>query len=246
MSMPDRAAGIMHARGMNLNETHRLLRNLIRLGTIAALDATQARCRVQSGELMTDWLAWLSTSAGTTRTWQPPAIGEQVLLLCPGGDCAAGVVVRGLYSDQFPAPSANETSHLIRYPDGARLEYDDRQHTLRATLPEGGTIHFGAPHALTLAAETITFCAPQMICTGNLTVQDTLSYMGGLQGQGGAAQLDGTLRVSKDVTAGGVSLRAHQHGGVKAGGDHSGAPYDRHACPDWPSSGRCCTLASID
>lgn len=62
---------------MNLVELLRLVHNLIRLGTIAEVDHSHAQVRVQSGELLTNWLPWLEARAGTTRTWSAPTVGEQ-------------------------------------------------------------------------------------------------------------------------------------------------------------------------
>lgn len=214
----------VYPRGMDVYELHRLLLNLIRLGTITAVDHPRARCRVVTGELMTDWLAWTTFSAGTTCTWQPPTVGEQVVLLCPGGDLAAGIVVRGLYSKAAKAPSDRPTAHLIRYADGATLEYDHGPHTLSAQLPSGGIVHLSAPESITLQSATVVIDTQDMICTGRLTVKGRLSYEGGLQGQGGTAQIEGEIRASGDVTAGGISLQHHQHSGVKSGGDLTGGP----------------------
>ena len=90
---------------MNIPELLRLLHNLIRLGTIAEVDHRAARVRVKTGELLTDWLPWLEGRAGTTRDWDPPTKGEQVILFSPGGDPANGVVLCGLCSNAHPAPA---------------------------------------------------------------------------------------------------------------------------------------------
>ena len=41
--------------------------------------------------------------AGADREWDPPTIGEQVVLLSPSGNLAQGVVLTGLFSDLIPA-----------------------------------------------------------------------------------------------------------------------------------------------
>lgn len=46
-----------------LAETERLLANLIRVGTVAALDAAAARVTVDVGGLTTDWLPWITGRA---------------------------------------------------------------------------------------------------------------------------------------------------------------------------------------
>ncbi|ENM1106132.1 phage baseplate assembly protein V, partial [Pseudomonas aeruginosa] len=63
----------------------RLLENLIRLGIVAAVDHATQRVRVQTGNLLTGWLPWLSPRAGADREWNAPSLDEQVLLLSPSG-----------------------------------------------------------------------------------------------------------------------------------------------------------------
>lgn len=79
-----------------LAETERLLANLIRVGTVAALDVAAARVTVDVGGLTTDWLPWIAGRAGATRTWSAPRPGEQVLVLVPYGDLAQAVVLPAL------------------------------------------------------------------------------------------------------------------------------------------------------
>ena len=84
--------------GMNqqIEELFRLIANLLRIGTVLDVDLTAARIRVRSGDLESTWLQWFELRAGTTKTWNPPTVGEQVIMLCPGGDPTAGVVLVGL------------------------------------------------------------------------------------------------------------------------------------------------------
>lgn len=182
--------------GMDTNELYRLLLNLIRLGTIAAIHPARARCQVSTGELMTPWLPWLTGAAGTTCTWQPPTVGEQVLLLCPGGEIAMGVVLRGLYSDAYPAPSTDPNTQLTAYPEGARIAYHTATRQLSATGLQQITLE---------AAQSVTFDCVQTVLTGDVRIQ-------------------GTLTVEQALTSQGITLHTHQHGGVKAGGECTGGP----------------------
>ena len=126
----------------NVAELSRLLENLIRLGTIVEVNGTRAR--VQSGKLKTQWLHWQTSRAGEAVTWWQPSIGEQVVLLSPGGDMAAAVILPSIYSDKHPSPTTNPKLHATRYPDGAQTSYDSESHTLDIVLPAGGTIHIHA------------------------------------------------------------------------------------------------------
>lgn len=113
-------------------EMLRLIHNLLRVGTIAAVDHQRARVRVKSGELLSAWLPWIEGRAGTTRDWDPPTLGEQVMLFSPGGDPAAGIVLTGIFSDAHPAPSTSPDIWHRVMPDGAVIEYNHQAHRLHA------------------------------------------------------------------------------------------------------------------
>lgn len=131
---------------MNPNaELARRLDSLILPGTIAEVDHQAARCRVTSGGITTAFLPWFSRRAGTTRDWDPPTVGEQCLVLSPGGEPSIGFVLVGLFSLANPAPAAAESLHRRRYPDGAVIDYDHEAHALELTLPSGGTVTFNTP-----------------------------------------------------------------------------------------------------
>lgn len=118
---------------MDLVEISRRLENIIRLGTVHSVDHDTVRCRVQSGRLVTQWLPWFAARAGETRTWDPPTVGEQAVVLSPSGEAAAGIVFYGINSDAHPAPSDSPDRHLIKYPDGATVAYDHASGHLSAT-----------------------------------------------------------------------------------------------------------------
>ena len=61
-------------------EIVRRLENVVRLGTVAEVRyETPARCRIKTGDLITDWLPWTTARAGGDRSWWAPEVGEQVI-----------------------------------------------------------------------------------------------------------------------------------------------------------------------
>lgn len=153
-----RAVAIL--RGMtDIAALSRLIENLIRLGTVAEVDhgslpdKRPARVRVQSGELLTGWLPWAALRAGTTRDWDPPTVGEQVLVLSPSGQTAQGIAITGLFSALIPANGDRAGLHRRTYPDGAVVEYDSEAHQLLATLPAGGRVEIVAPGGFKLQGD---------------------------------------------------------------------------------------------
>lgn len=196
----------------------RLLANLIRVGTIAEVDHAAARCRVASGELVSEWLPWLEHRAGATTTWDPPTVGEQVLLLSPSGEPAAGIVLTGLFCTAHSAPSASASEHVIDYPDGARVSYDHASGALTASGIQTATIQ---------AAVSITLDTPLVHCTGKLTADDLLTYGNGIAGTGGENDniITGTfVQTAGVLSSNGIVLATHTHTGVLPGGANTGGP----------------------
>src|SRR5471032_326883 len=85
------------------SENNRRIENIVRAGTVMAVDHASARCRVQSGALATDWRPWISQRAGDVRHWSPPSVGEQCVIFSPGGDMASAFILVGLFSDAHTA-----------------------------------------------------------------------------------------------------------------------------------------------
>lgn len=184
-------------------ELQRQLGNLIRLGTVAEVDLPAARCRVATGEIVSDFVPWFVPRAGETIEWSAPVVGEQGLLLCEGGDIQAAVFLRGVYSDARPAPASSATQHLVQYPDGAVIDYDHATHLLKAQLPAGG--------------------AAEITADGGVTVNGPLTVNGNTQINGDAG-ISGTATAEVDVLGGGKSLKTHKHTAVSSGSAVSGPP----------------------
>jgi len=181
---------------MTALDPQKLIGDTLRLGTIETIDLAQASCRVRVGEIVTGDIPWFAARAGATRTWSPPSVGEQCLLICPEGDEEAGLALLGIYSDANPAPSA-EDLHLVLFKDGALISYDPKSHELAANLPAGGKLSVNAPGGVSIV--------------GPVHVE-------------GAVTCSETITADQDVVGGGKSLKDHVHTKVQAGGAVSGPP----------------------
>ncbi|WP_298290363.1 phage baseplate assembly protein V [Novosphingobium sp.] len=181
---------------------------LIRLGQISAVTLSPPRCQVRFADPEDDEgegageggetppIRWLALRAGKTRTWSPPSVGEECLLLCPDGQIGNGVALLGLNNNTNPAPGST-LAELIEYEDGAVISYDPEAHALSALLPAGATALVEAP--------------------GGLTIRGPVSIEGDVT-------VAGAVEASGDVTADGISLKSHKHGGVQAGSVQTGTP----------------------
>jgi phage baseplate assembly protein V len=181
----------------------RLLENLIRLGTIAAVQMKPPRVKVKTGSLTTAWLPWLAPRAGADREWNPPTVDEQVILLSPSGQLGNGVVLTGLFSDHIPANGDREGLHRCTYRDGTEIEYDSVAHHLNATLADGGTTN--------------------LISSGGINIVGPITHEGDYT-QTGNQVITGNVTVSEDVIAAGISLVNHLHSGVMPGPSKTGKP----------------------
>lgn len=207
-----------------LSELNRRLANMIRLGRVAQIDHAECRVRVVSGNILTGWLPWQTSRAGATRTWDPPSVGEQVMIISPSGDHASALVMPAFYCADHPAPDSSPDTHVIDYPDGARISYNHATGALIAAGIQTAAIH---------AAVSVTLDTPLTHCTGDLhvvgkaTVDDLLTYGNGIAGTGGANAniITGDLtQTGGQLSSNGIVLDSHHHTGVRAGGDNTGGP----------------------
>ncbi|ENL6421598.1 phage baseplate assembly protein V [Salmonella enterica] len=182
-------------------ELMRLMGNVIRTGIIFAIDADAWRVRVQSGELKTTWLRWNADRAGAFKIWIPPAIGEQVLIACIGGNPETAMIIGSLYSSDNPAPGSSLKEMVITAPDGAVIRYDADGGALSAT---------GMKTASLEASVSVTLKTPVVECTQHLKAA-TFEIT-----EGGA--MTGNIKHSGgSFTSNGVQVDNHGHGGVKPG-----------------------------
>lgn len=172
---------------MNNAELQRRLENLIRPGTILAVDSEARpipKVRVLSGRLETGWLPYFMLAAGEDRDGAAPSVGEGCVIFSPSGEPAVGYVLAGLPTTDFPAPAFSEAQRVRQFRDGAVLRYDSETHHLAAILPSGATFSLES--------------------NGGLTIN-------------GDVDVIGKITATVDVVADGVSLKDHPHPGVLRG-----------------------------
>ena len=198
-------------------ELARRLENLIRLGTIETINPSKPypTVTVNLGEITTAPIRFLSLRAGKDQTWDPPSIGEEVVVFSPCGVLEMGIAVSGLNNAAFPAPSDDLNQKIRIFEDGCFLSYNVQSHVLEAILPAGGTVVLTAPGGVTI--------------NGNLQVNGSVSMTGNNTVQGsqlvqGSSHSTGDFSTEADVKAGSISLKKHKTTGVKSGGDISGDP----------------------
>nr|WP_249655221.1 phage baseplate assembly protein V [Serratia ureilytica] len=180
-----------------------MLENLIRVGVVTAIDEDNKRVRVATGGLDTTWLRWNAQRAGAFNIWMPPSLGEQVWLLCIGGNPETAIIGGSLYSNDHPAPGGSRNEMVITAPDGARFRYD----------ADAGALEVSGIKTAKLTAEVkVILDSPVVECTNLLkTRQFDVSEGGEMHGD--FNHTGGTF------VSNGVKVDNHDHGGVQRGGD---------------------------
>lgn len=143
-------------------------------GRIAMVDRAAGRCVVAAGDIVTQPVRWLERRAGATRSWSPPSVGEQGVLVCPGGDPAGAFFIPGVFSDAHPA-IADQDRELVRFGDGTVVAYDAAAHRLQILLAAGGPIEVEAEGGIAIKA------------AGGMTIDGSLSIDGNLEVATGAS-----------------------------------------------------------
>ncbi|QQN73161.1 phage baseplate assembly protein V [Croceicoccus sp. YJ47] len=144
---------------------------LLRVGTIAAVDVGTGLVEVAIGDIRTAPIPFSTGRQGKTRIWSPPSIGEQVLLLCPGGDIAQGIALGAIAQNAFPLAGAT-LRELIAFDDGAQLSYDPQAHILAFELPAGAAFRIVAKGGVAIDGDVEI--AGKLTATGDV-VADTIS-----------------------------------------------------------------------
>lgn len=107
---------------------------------------------------------------------------------------------------------------LIYAPAGVTIESDAFLHVKAPEVSVDAT-------KVTVKASNVTLDTPETTLTGHLTVQGGMTVRGGSgSSMSGDFELEGSMHATDDVTASGISLNSHVHGGVQTGEENTSGP----------------------
>ncbi|PTQ90282.1 phage baseplate assembly protein V [Agitococcus lubricus] len=172
---------------MNIADLYRLIENLIRIASISDVDFSDPenpQCRCLVGEIKTNWLSVGHTRMGAVKEWNPPSVGEQVVLVSPSGDLSQAVIIAALSSIAHPSPDIDPKKPKRTYPDGAVIEYDYQAHKLSAILPTNATFELKSAGGLKV--------------TGDLDLDGKLNVTGDIESGGNVKDINGSMQQMRD------------------------------------------------
>ncbi|MFT7086970.1 MAG: phage baseplate assembly protein V [Rickettsiales bacterium] len=189
--------------GFILGDLGRRLANVIRIGSILEIDYELAKARVEIGDLETDWLVWINSNSSANNSWNPPQIGEQVVLLSPSGELNQAVILPSLYKNNAPENLANIQS--FTYQDGSKvtMNHDDEgKGTLTLDLTKDMNINIGGNATITVVGDAkISAVNIDIEASGNAKIKAA----GNADIEAPNISLTGTTTINGDTTVNGVT-----------------------------------------
>ncbi|MCL6230186.1 phage baseplate assembly protein V [Bartonella bilalgolemii] len=228
---------MLERRNKEITDLKRRVANMVVVGKISHVDYKNARYRVKSGNLVSDWIPDTQARAGKTRSYEGRDVGEQVVVLSSSGDLSQGVIVGSIHTDANQAAD-NGSIHRTIYPDGTSLEYDDKQNSYSIHIKSGGKFILTIADGVSLKSEggELELTAPDGIkivsesdislnAKGNISLKadsgvslhsnDSISFHSG----------NNISINSSNLQHNGTNIgNSHVHGGVSPGGSMTGGP----------------------
>ena len=141
----------------------------VRLARVVAVDLTAGTVQVATGDVQSAAIPFSTGRQGATRIWSPPSVGEQVVLLCPGGDIEGAIAIGAIAQNLFPL-AGDSNRELIAFADGAVLAYDPETSHLEFRLPVAGRVTITAPDGVDLQGDLSV--AGKITATGDVKAGD--------------------------------------------------------------------------
>ena len=168
-----------------VEDAERRLANIARPGKVIETDFEKGLVKVKVGDLDSQWVPW-RTRAGSQRLWDPPAVGEQVMLFSPSGEPGQGWADWGGFSSEFQRNHDKGAEYLLTR--GAS-----------SILMTGNTI------VIKQGATTLTLTGDKAVLKSDQIVTDGESHIGGEGGK--PAALEGSIDSDGDIEVGNLATK---------------------------------------
>ena len=173
-------------------DLERLIQNLIQFGTITEtkIEAGKMLAKVKvDDDRTTDFFPVLSKNNSFTKKASPIRVGEQVVVLSPGGVGNVGVILGSIYNTSNKEPEGlGDKREVVTYEDGTTIFYDSESKIL--DINAVGLINIVCKDAKIKAAttyiESTSLHKGDVTIDGKLIVKDLISGQNGITISGGA------------------------------------------------------------
>lgn len=152
---------------------------MLRVGKVAELQLSPPRVKVEYDKdvdnqpIISCFLPYFEERASHKRTWDPPRVGEQCMLLSPSGDLRNAIVLLGVNTKENPPVSDKEEEHVVVYDDGSIISYDREKHQYVIDIKnEGADMLVKSAGTLNIQTEGNV----NMVCKGNMNADVTGDY----------------------------------------------------------------------
>ncbi len=151
-----------------------------------------------------------------------PLAGAEAILLCVGGNRDHPLIVA--IDDRRYRKKDLQPGEVAIYTDEGDVIHFKRGRTIEITA--GTKVKVTAPDVEVIAATKVTVTSPLVTMSGELQVTGKITGSNGLAISGGSgAQVTGNITATGgNITADGIGLKTHVHGGVQTGSGTTGAP----------------------
>ncbi len=106
-----------------MDALERAVANMIRVGVVKTVSGNTAVVTIGGNE--TAPLVWMNKRAHDDFEWDPPDIGEQAVVLAPGGLLEDAFIAGFLPRDKYTSPSSNPEEHVRRYANGDTIVHNN-------------------------------------------------------------------------------------------------------------------------
>ena len=172
-----------------IDALERALANLVRIGTVAKVEGDTAE--VDFGGNVSAALQWTASRAHGDSEWNPPDVGEQVLVFAPGGLLEDAVIGDSIFQSKYGRPDGGQGVHVRRYANGASVTHDNDSGNMVFDLK--GAFIVKTPQGVQMVSGAgVDLQTPQVTTSGGLTSQ-------------------GTIESKTDVVFAGTSGNKHAH-----------------------------------
>ena len=204
-------------------DSSRRFHNAIHVGVITEVDYANAKARVQiTNNYITGLLKWAQVNSHLDVEWNPPVVGEQVLVLCVSGRLENGFIVRGIYAKNDIPEGLDEKTHQLLYRDGTKIKYNLDSKRLEADINQNGSFLVKVGNStITVNSDSITLVAGGVTATLNssgFTVDNDIISTTNVRASNNVQDILGTMQEMRS------RYNSHSHPGDSGGTTGAASP----------------------